>query len=733
MDNRKKSKKSIVLKKVIVFFLLICALFVQSAKVQAQGATLVDPANKYQTIDGWGGSLCWWANIIGGWDDTKILMVCDWITDPKGLNMNIFRFNIGGGDDPTHAHMRADGGNMPGYKASMDAPYDWKQDLNQRKIALQLVKSRIAKAGVNDIVFEAFSNSPPWWMTVSGCAAGSVEGNVTNLKSDMFDDFADYLIQVTKYYHDSVGITFSTIDPFNEPFSNWWKANGGQEGCYFSQAAQETMIRELYSKLQANNMLSYTGITAMDANSLDETYNGVVGYREKKDILPKLVKINGHSYFASSTARKNLALFSKNNGDIKLWQSESGPLGGMTAKTDDQIVIEMALRIITDIKEMKCEAWIDWQIAGDGSPVWGLLVGKYSDPSNPISKAFSYHVRSQFSRFIKPGYSIIDYDRGDVLPALSPDNKELVLVVVNYSNKDSVANFDLSAFQTVGTSIQRYRSRQVNPSLYENCTKIPVTITGKSLTYTSPAYSVTTFVIPVTLSAKPVLNGSFYIKNKAAGKYIGIENNSAAAGGSLVLTSTQSPSYFDITADDLKGGFIVKPRHSGVPANFVLDVEGVSDNERAKIMQYADWGGKNQRFHFVYLENDYYKVIVRKSGKCWSVPDNIYTAGTPVLQMSWDGLDNSIWEISSTITNISQQLNLSPIKLNYNDGLLNISTHNSELISNVSVFDLTGRMVNCENYSASNEVSMNFDNTSGIYLVRTIVNNKVFTNKFINN
>jgi len=205
------------------------------------------------------------------------------------------------------------------------------------------------------------------------------------------------------------------------------------------------------------------------------------------------------------------------------------------------------------------------------------------------------------------------------------------------------------------------------------------------------------------------------------------------AGGSLVLSDTQSPSHFDITEDDLKGGFTIKPRHSGVPANFVLDVEGVSDNERAKIMQYADWGGKNQRFHFVHVDNDYYKVIVRKSGKCWSVPDNIYTAGTPVLQMSWDGLDNSIWEISSTITNISQQLNSSPIKLNYNDGLLNIWTHNSELISKVSVFDLTGRMVNCENYSASNEVSMNFDNTSGIYLVRTIVNNKVFTNKFINN
>jgi hypothetical protein len=72
---------------------------------------------------------------MGGYSDSKIKTICDWITDPNtGLNMNIFRFNIGGGDDPTHNHMRGDGGNMPGYKASATAPYDWTQDANQRKI-----------------------------------------------------------------------------------------------------------------------------------------------------------------------------------------------------------------------------------------------------------------------------------------------------------------------------------------------------------------------------------------------------------------------------------------------------------------------------------------------------------------------------------------------------------------------------------------------------------------------
>ena len=74
---------------------------------------LIDPEIKYQEVEGWGGSLCWWANIMGGYSDNDVLKVCDWITDPDGLNMNIFRFNIGGGDDPAHNHMRGDGGAMP--------------------------------------------------------------------------------------------------------------------------------------------------------------------------------------------------------------------------------------------------------------------------------------------------------------------------------------------------------------------------------------------------------------------------------------------------------------------------------------------------------------------------------------------------------------------------------------------------------------------------------------------
>jgi O-glycosyl hydrolase len=348
---------------------------------------------------------------------------------------------------------------------------------------------------------EAFSNSPPWWMTISGCSAGSVEGYVCNLRSDRFDDFADYLTEVTKYYHDQLGITFHTLEPFNEPFSNWWKALGGQEGCYFGQADQHKMIRELHKSLESKNMLGYCKITAMDSNTLDECYNGINAYKTAGDILPKLGKINGHSYFGSESSRSNLAAFRQANG-IRLWQSESGPLN--MPGTPEELILDMAARIVKDMTEMKCEAWIDWQIAADNSPQWGLIVGQYNAPMHPVTKGYGYYTRSQFSRFIKVGYQIIDCADSNTLTALNPGNSELVMVVVNETNAEKGHSYDLGDFKSAGPAAERYRTARINENYTERLTKSSVTLSGDILDYTAPANSVTTFVIPVELKSASV-------------------------------------------------------------------------------------------------------------------------------------------------------------------------------------------------------------------------------------
>jgi O-glycosyl hydrolase len=480
--------------------LVCCQLFaagVVSSKTQAVTpstiSVAINPLDKHQSIDGWGGSLCWWANIMGGYSDEKISQICNWITNPvTGLNMNIFRFNIGGGDAPGHKHMRTDGGDMPGYKDSLAAPYNWKSDANQRKILQRLIAARIANTGFNDVKIIGFSNSPPWWMTVSGCASGSVDGLSTNLKADMFDDFADYLTDVTRYYHDSIGITFNNLEPFNEPFSNWWKANGGQEGCRFTQDDQHKMIRELYAKMQQKNMLSYCRISAMDANSIDEEYNGLVGYVSVGDVLAKINRIDVHSY--AGTKRAEIAALATAH-NLPVWQSESGPLSiGGSPRFQMLTVCD---RIITDFKELNCKAWIDWQLAADNSPQWGLLVGKYKEPLNPVEPGIDFYLRAQFSRFLKTGYHIIGNNAPNVLTAISPDEKELVIIATNSKKEEISFSFNLNQFHVTGPVAKVITCAQQSLNILNESS---TTNTGaKAINYKALPESVCTFIVPVSV------------------------------------------------------------------------------------------------------------------------------------------------------------------------------------------------------------------------------------------
>src|SRR5713226_3933873 len=67
------------------------------AVAQAASTTvIVTPAQQYQTIQGWGTSLAWWANIIGGWSDSQRTALADALYNPTtGIGLNVVRYNFG--------------------------------------------------------------------------------------------------------------------------------------------------------------------------------------------------------------------------------------------------------------------------------------------------------------------------------------------------------------------------------------------------------------------------------------------------------------------------------------------------------------------------------------------------------------------------------------------------------------------------------------------------------------
>ena len=446
-----------------------------ASPAHAQTKVVVDPGKKYQVFEGWGTSLCWWAVKAGAWSEANRSSLIGAIADPDtGLGYTIFRYNIGGGDQPGHNHLtKGDGGGkVPGYKPTEKGDYDWTADPYQRAIALELAKR------VKDPIFEAFSNSPPWWMTKSGCVSGSSDGS-DNLKEDYFDDFADYLSEVALHFKTEWGLTFRTVEPFNEPSAGWWKSNGGQEGCGFKNN-QSKMIVELGKALQKKGLFPETSVSAADETSIKQAHDQLGNYTA--EALSYLGQVNTHSYSDGSYRKQ---LFNRAFGlNKRLWQSETGPL---SKSGDEHIALWMANVIIQDLRDMHAEAWIDWQI-GDPAENWRSLALNHSKQT--FTPNARYYMHAAFSRYIRPGSRIIDSDNGNTLAALRPDGA-LVLIVRNSGSSDVKYNFDLGEFVKIGTS-----AKVVRFELPGSLTKqSDIAVSGKALSMTAKANTITTMVI----------------------------------------------------------------------------------------------------------------------------------------------------------------------------------------------------------------------------------------------
>lgn len=463
--------------------LFLSAFMVQAADVPIR----INPADRRQTIEGWGVSLCWWANMCGKWDQPKVDFLTDLLTSPDKLNMNIFRYNIGGGDDPSHTdgnngHMCKGKGKraeMEGFKASADADYNWCADSAQRRIMLQL------KAKRSDVVFEAFSNSPPYWMTYSGCASGNQNANQDNLKPEYYDQFCDYLIEVCKHYKDVYGIEFKTLDPFNEPVTNYWGYLGGQEGCHFEPASQISLIRRLYPKLQATGLS--TVISASDETSISTSHSVLSQYIKANNLMPMIGQWNTHSYSGNNKDRSNLRDL-VNSTKLPFWMSETGSGGsGLNGN------LSLAERMFSDLNVMKPQAWIDWQFVEEGNDQWCMVQGDFASQWYKVVK--NCYVRMQVTRFIKQGYTLLESPDEHILAALNPEGTELVIVALNNTDEETRFVMDLSLFSSLGSQAIRYLTNDSR-----NCEKLSsiYTTADKQLPCLLPKRSIATYILPVT-------------------------------------------------------------------------------------------------------------------------------------------------------------------------------------------------------------------------------------------
>lgn len=446
---------------------------------------IVNPAARRQLHEGWGVSLCWWANMCGKWSDEKIDEIVDYLVSPEHLNYNIFRYNIGGGDDPenhncTPHHMGSGKGlraEMPGFKAYEDSEYDWDADSAQVKIMRKIKEKR------PDAIFEAFSNSAPWWMTYSGCCSGNNSAGSDNLKPEYYQAFAQYLVDVCKHHKEAYGIEFATLEPFNEPMTSYWGRNGGQEGCHFSVNSMIAFIKVLYPVLQESGL--NTVISASDETDISQSVKDFDAFK-KADVLKYLGQWNVHTYSANNAARAKTSAQCTDLG-IKLWMSEVGAGGSGIAGN-----LSLAQKLIDDMRYIQPAAWVDWQYIEEGNDQWCLIQGNFTTQKYRLVNNF--YVRQHFSKYIKPGYTILTSTNPYTLAATSPDRDELVLVAINTVGTPLDLVFDLGMYDDV---------KDATVALYSTDNKYmqPLDCTlsdKKQLSLTLPTLSICTIVLPVT-------------------------------------------------------------------------------------------------------------------------------------------------------------------------------------------------------------------------------------------
>lgn len=102
----------------------------------AARTVVISPDDPYAinngVFEGWGTSLCWWANRVG-YSDSLAQQCADTFFGENGLRLNIARFNIGGGDDPTHNHINRTDSNMPGYTKYQNGQVTIRTNLTQKQ------------------------------------------------------------------------------------------------------------------------------------------------------------------------------------------------------------------------------------------------------------------------------------------------------------------------------------------------------------------------------------------------------------------------------------------------------------------------------------------------------------------------------------------------------------------------------------------------------------------------
>ena len=516
-----------------------------TASSPSPGVIEVTSSSAYP-FQGWGTSLAWWANVVGGWQSSKqIVDVLFGLPDdahPDRLGLNVIRYNIGATpvlwcevkDQPAGCMARAsrDGpfpvadlsrvpacgtfGPGKALPALADAPGE-RPDIGRDRNQLEVLRGALSRQSRTSFVLEAFANSPPWWLTMSGCPQGNPDAvnAYDNLAAADYGAYADYLAEVLLAFHQR-GIRFDTLDPLNEPENPWGQgkdmyvgqlfcADGCQEGMHLGVEPPRPLapslgllLGEVCRRLRAHAI--GTRVSVPDGSNPSFT-SALLGLTDPQTAC--LGQINTHMYGpeALTSGRQALSI-AAHTLSKRIWMSEFGT-GGVASDMASGLTYSSV--IAADMRWLRPAAWVNWQ-AVEARGGWGLFESPTWPREGPVTRTKRFSALQQYARFIRPGYQVLTTldplddavrERTATMAAMN-DRRQPGRIVIVGTNTEGVGRrvvYDLASLgrQELLTRATVTRYRTTAAADMERLGSTPLRAT--SLADDQPPGSITTYVI----------------------------------------------------------------------------------------------------------------------------------------------------------------------------------------------------------------------------------------------
>jgi O-glycosyl hydrolase len=475
--------------------------YMEISPLETNSATVtVNGSIKYQTIDGFGGSGAYYEGWLKSMTDPARSQVVNLLFSDLGTS--IYRLRAWTKIERTNDNSDPDNFNWTAFDFSTTGPY-----ADAQVWTAQQARDK----GITKFIASVWS--PPGWMKDN-----NQETNGGHLRTDMYEEFAEWLAAYVIGYKNYHNITIGWISIQNEPnfkTPDW-------ETCEYTPEEMRDVIKVVGAKFEAegittkivvpettgsSNAPSYLSTIMSDpeaaqyvdvfANHLYEDH--IATFFNPDPRIPYLTQVAGYG-----------TLYNRS-----IWQTEYC-CGDSEAGTFKE-ALYTAHNIHNVLTYGNGSAYLVWGLFWDDSgPGQGLIIiPNYGASSYTVTPKF--YAAKQYFKFISPGSKRIGVisNNASILVSAYMDaaHGNVTIVAINKVQNSIGTTFNLMNVSV--TSFKQYRT-----SASENCAYIgSIAVSNNSFNVTLPAESITTFTGKISSSFTPVFQKGMSYTSWSADAY----------------------------------------------------------------------------------------------------------------------------------------------------------------------------------------------------------------------